>query len=237
MENNVNNSEQMAIPIFKILYRNLLLIVLITILCAFLSLGYSVLRVKPTYTASRSVILRTTMSREEGGNASNLLSNQATLAKLYLPNIAKLIKSPDVVAEVNEAYDNDNEKINRSAIGVKYGEQSLIFTISYTDKTAELAEEKLNAVIDTFAISDQFQDCVQAEDAQLIHTQKECYVIKSTTHVKYALIGGVVGVIISIVVATLTYMLDNTIKSKNEIEELTGVYLLSYIDKEKPIKA
>ena len=232
----MKNVQEKTIPIFKLLYKNLLLIILITVLSALLSLGYCVLSVKPTYTASRSVILRTTMNKEDGINAANVLSNQAALAKLYLPNIAKLIKSPDVVTEVNKQYDNGKEKISRGAIGVRYGEQSLIFTISYTDKNSKLAEEKLNAVINTFAVSDQFQDCVQADDAQLIHTQKECTVAKSTSYVKYTIIGTIAGIIIAVAISVLAYMLDNTIRDKKELEEITGVYLLSYIDKEKPVK-
>ena len=129
---------ELNIPILNILYKNLVLIIMSTILFALVGLGYCLLKVPPQYVASRSVILRTTMN----DTSASQLSNQAALAKIYLPNVAKLIKSPDVVKEVNEKYGNGEESLSRGAIGVIYGEKSLIFTITYTDKTPELAEEK-----------------------------------------------------------------------------------------------
>ena len=95
----------------------------------------------------------------------------------------------------------------------------------------------MNVIIDVFANSNQFQDCVQADDAQLIHTQRNCTVVKSTAYVKYALIGALIGAVVAVVIAVLAYMLDNTIKDKNELEEITGTHLLSYIEMQKPIKA
>ncbi len=224
--------KERSLPIFKLIYKNLLLIIMVTILTALMGLGYCVWRVKPTYTASKSVILRTTMSDDTQSN----LSNQAQLAKIYLETIAKVIKSPDMVTDYNNAYNNGNEKISRGAIGVNYGEQSFIFSITYTDYSEDLAIEKLDSLIDTFSASARFQEFVPAESSQLIHTQKDCDITKSTSYVKYTAIGGLLGLVITVAGVILVYMFDNTIKDRDEYEEFTGSTVIALIPKEKPKK-
>lgn len=220
------------IPIFSILYKNLVLIIMSTVLFALVGLGYCVWKVPTQYVASRSVILRTTME----DSSSSSLSNQAALAKIYLPNVAKLIKSPDVIKEVNDVYNNGSETVSRNAIGVVYGEKSLIFTITYTDKTPELAEEKLNKLIEVFSGSEKFIQSVQAKEAKLIHTQKKCSIEEKTSYAKFVVVGGLAGAGLSIIVALLAYVLDNTIKSKEELEGIVGSSLLACVDKIKPNK-
>ncbi len=228
MEENMNVQEK-SFPLFRILYKNLLIIIMSIVLAALLGLGYSMMRVAPTYQASRSVILRTTM---EGSTSAT----EGALAKKYLPTVAKLVKSPVIIKEINEAYENNNEVISRGAIGVIYGEKSLIFTITYTDRTPELAEEKLNVIIQEFSKSDNFKDNIKAKEATLINTQKNCDIVKNTFYGKYTVIGALAGAVISVLAVLLVYIMDNTIKTKEELEEVVGVDLLSYINKEKPLK-
>lgn len=224
-----------SIPVFKILCKNLLLIVMITVLCALIGLGYSVMRVKPTYTATRSVILRTTMN----DTGANNITNGGSLAKLYLSNVAKIIKSPEIVNEVNEAYASsatEGEKVKIGEISVNYGEQSLIFSISYTDRSPELAQEKLDVLIETVSASSKLQEGVPAKDVELIHTQRQSTVTKSTSYVKFTAIGAIAGLVIAVAAVFLIYVLDNTVRDKAEFEELTGVDVIAYINKEKPKK-
>ena len=226
-----------SFPFFKILLKNLLLIILTTILCALLFLGYSVMKVPPTYTASRSLILRTEI---DSSSSQSQTANQATLAKRYLPTVEKLIKSPELLdeAEVNflKKYEGSTERLSKGAINVSYGEKSLIFSISYTDLSEDLAKKKLEVLIDTFSQSTVVSQGIMAENVKFIHTQKNTDISKSTVYVKYALIGAVVGAVISVVIALVVYALDNTVRDKKEFEELTGVSVIAYINKEKPNK-
>ena len=225
-----------SFPFFKILLKNLLLIILTTILCALLFLGYSVMKVPPMYTASRSLILRTEI---ESSSSQSQTANQATLAKRYLPTVEKLIKSPELLKEANDNFSKENADstgLSRGAITISYGEKSLIFSISYTDLSADLAKKKLETLIDTFSVSNIVSNGIMAEDVKFIHTQKNTDISTSTAYVKYALIGGVIGAVISVVIALIVYALDNTVRDKKEFEELTGVNVIAYINKEKPNK-
>lgn len=221
VDNSSNN-----IPIFKILYKNAVLLILVTVLCTLLGLGYGLTYVKPTYTASRSVILRTEME-------STTLANNFALAKKWLSTVSKLIRSPEVVDEVNKAYTTEGETVLLGAIGVNHSEESMIFKITYTDRTPELAIEKLNILIETFSDSEIFQQGIPAKEVELIPTQRNSTYTSNTQNTKYAILGGVAGLVLTAIGVFVAYVLDNTVRDKTEFEELTGVSVIAYINKEK----
>ncbi len=225
--------KEKTVPILKILAKSWLWIVLFTVLCTLVGLFYSVSQVPPTYTASRSLILRTEIHDAEYNSQS---ANQANLAKNYFVTVEKLIKSPKLVKEVNENNAEKGLTVSSSAIGITYGESSLIFKVSYTEKTKDLAEKKLNALIETFSQSNTIKQGIMADDVQFIHTQKGCDTVENNSHTKYTVIGGVVGLVLSVGVAFIVYLFDNTVRDRQEFEELTGVSVIAYINKEKPKK-
>ena len=225
--------KEKTVPILKILYKSWLWIVLFTILCTLVGLFYSVSQVPPTYTATRSLILRTEIHDTESSYQS---ANQANLAKNYFYTVEKLIKSPKLVKEVNENNADIGLSVESSAIGISYGENSLIFKVSYTAKTKELAEQKLNAIIDTFSKSNTIKEGIMASDVQFIHTQKGCDTVENNSHVKITVIGGVIGLVLSVGAAFVVYLLDNTVRDRQEFEEITVVNVIAYINKEKTKK-
>lgn len=227
-----NGSSEKQLPLFKIIYKNLLLIILITVLCALLGLGYSVMKVKPTFTASRSVILRTDMN--DSATNSSALTNQASLAKLYLPVVSSVVRSPAIIEKANDVYKGENSKVSAGGVGIRYNENSLIFTMYYTDKDEDTAKAKLEAVIS--AASDNLRYYLQAGDVTLIHTQNDSTVSSANSYSRYTLMGAGVGFVIAILLVFIVYVLDNTVKDKQEFEELTGLNVIAYIEKDKKKK-
>ena len=237
MEQNKNKEvSQNTFTFIEILFKNWLYIVMALILGALAFLGYSIINIKPTYTASRSYILRTTM-------ADGTQANQATLAKRYFSTVEKLIISPNTLSEVNSAYKQeqiddgvaleDIEYLSSGNIGVVYQDNSLIFKIKYTDISQAKAIEKLSVLVETFRYSDIFKDGIMATEVQLIETQQNGVVERNTVYAKYTALGAIVGFAVSIVIITAIYVFDNKIRDKKEYEELTGVSVIAYIAKEK----
>ncbi len=227
-----NNTER-KFPLFKILTKNLLLIILISVLCALLGLGYSILRVKPVYTASRSVIIRTTLSSDTSASA---LPNQAALSKIYLGTISNIIKGDEIIKTANGLLEDEEQMISAGDVGMSYDPNSLIFRLTYTDYSKEWASAKLNAFVS--AVASKIGGFIQAENVYIIDTQKECDIFETNFYSRYTLIGLCAGVVISVLIVLLIYALDNTVKSKEEMEELTGASVVAFIEKDvdKPNK-
>lgn len=240
MEEMKQNHEQneKSIPILKILYKNLLLIILTTVLFALIALGYNIAKVPPTYTASRSLILR--MQITDDNFANSQLANEAELSKIYFKSVETIIKSGKLNEEINAKYKeirtDDTQVINRGAIGMKYGEHSLIFKMQYTDKSPEFAKEKLDAIIKVIQQTDMFDGTTPADDVKFIPTQTDSTVTPNSSKLKYTLFGALIGLVLSVGVSFLIYLLDNTVKDKKEFEEMTGVSVIAYINKDNEKK-
>ena len=227
MVNEIETKQQL--PLLRLIAKNALFIFLVTVLCSLLSLGYCALKVKPTYTASKSVILRTNMTG--AGSASQ---TEASLAKLYLPVVSSLVRSPSIIKDANDIYNKEDNRIYSGAVGIVYNERSLIFTISYTDANQVFAEEKLDAVIQ--AAKKDLWLYIEADNVTLIDTQEKCNITPNNSYLKYTVIGAFGGLTISLVIVLILYVLDNTVRNKQEFEELTGIDVIAYIDKDKKEK-
>ncbi|MBE7061049.1 MAG: hypothetical protein E7382_00765 [Clostridiales bacterium] len=220
-----NKVEQKGLPLLKLIRKNLFLIILITVLCTLLSSAYSIAFVKPTYTATSSVILR--MSSDANNNQTE---NDTSLAQRYLPTIADIVVSPAVIKKANEKYLDKSDKISAGAITVAHGERSLIFTISYTDVSPEKAEEKVKIVIET-ASEHMEGGVLSVKNVTLIPTDNNIEAVEKSGAFTYVILGFAVGVVISLVVVVLKYALDNTVTEKKEFEEMTDIGVIAMIEK------
>ena len=233
MEN--QETTKKTFPFFKILKTNLLLIALITILVTLLGTLYGIMFIKPTYTVSRSVILRT----ELVGNTENSESTNAALAELVIVQLEDHFTSAKYMEMANAEFKRLNplEKsaINAGAISVDYNEESLIFKLKYTDLSKELASKKLVAVYETAKVY--FENISTAYTVKLIPTDNSGmdnsrFGLAVDNGMRTTILLSVaIGVVLGVVFACLKYALDNTIHDKDDLEEITGTSVLAYVFK------
>lgn len=211
----------------SVLYKNLVLIILLTVLCTACGVLYGVLKTKPIYTASLSVILKTEVSDYSGEMSSE--RNEATLAKIYLRDVERAIKTPKVLEKANSIYNVEGDKLSAGAISINYGASSLIFSISYSALDVDVAKAKLSALVQ--ASAEKLEEVIEAESVTLIEVQNKIDVKESSSFNKVVVFSAFVGLLISLVIVFVKYALDNTVKSKSEFEYITGVSVLAVIDK------
>ena len=222
-ENNVVQQPEKYISL-KCLTDNWLIIVMVTVLCALIGLLCATLFVQPTYTATKRVMFVMKVDAEHNTAGSDMI-----LSKTYLHDATEKIKSPLFIAEANEIYQGE-DKVEASAISAKYVEESLIFSLSYTDVTEEKAVQKLDATIESAKTMFLNPYITVAKDSTLKEVENRTSVSKNGGSIKYVLIGGVFGAFIAVLGVLAVSTLDNTVKDKSEFEALTGVYVLSYIE-------
>ncbi len=235
-ENKVNTVEQDgSVSLLNIIYRNLFLILLVTIIGLLAGLGVAVFKAKPTYTASKRVMFITKYSEptDDKGNPINSAGNDMFLAKIYLPNAIDKIRSSLFVHDANDIYENNyagSGKISASAISARYGEESLIFTLSYTDYSEETALNKLNSVIESAKLNFPKEAISVAKNSTLREVENRASLTKNSNFGKYLFIGAIFGLVLSVAVLVIKEVTDTTIKDRDELERLTGISVLACID-------
>ena len=227
MENNNLTTPETEInfSIFNVLYKNLFIIILVTIIGLFAGVGVAFLKAKPTYTATKRVMFITKYSEN-----SNTAGNDVILAKRYLPNAVDKIKSQIVILDANEIYTGGEGEVMASAISARYGDESLIFSLSYTDYSAKAAEEKLKAVIESAKINFPRPDFSVAKDSTLREVENRTTIIRNSNFVKFIILGAFAGFVLSVLYVIIKEASDNTLKNREEVEFITGVSLLACIE-------
>ncbi len=192
-----------------------------------------------TYTARTDVILNLRL-KEEDMDADINLRNDITLSQRYMQSVQVTMTSKAVSDKAQEIYNEycainnlATSSVNFRAVGTSNNEDSLIFQIRYSDTNAQASRDKLDAVIKAANIEFKNDPFLKEANIKLIPTQTGGFPTSAaqnlvTSGIKYALIGLVAGVAIAI----LRYFLDNKIKDEKELQEIAGVSLLAYIDKQ-----
>lgn len=222
-----------------LLYRKLWIIILAFVVGIGLGVTVNYTLVKPTYTATEQVFLVANLNGDGGvENSTSSAQTNATLAQIFLPETARFIKSAHYVEIANQkmqdaGLDDLYGTIKSNKIKVNYGEDILIFTISYTDVSATAAAEKLKAVVKSAEENLANEKIgVHASEVSLKPMQSEGTnnVKKNSSVVMYGVLGGALGLVLSVAIILLINALDNTVKSKEELEELTGASVVAYIE-------
>lgn len=233
MSNLVQN-EKSNNSLWKGLIKNWFVIVIAFVIGLGAAFAYSFVKIKPVYTAETAIVLKATISNNV--SASTNTSN-ATLSKNLLPTLKECLKSARA-EEVANAYYNDlyqtqGKQISKGALGVRYGEMSMIFMLSYADANEQLAKQKLQAVINSLTETQFLNVVMEAEDVSLVPVQNELNVSVSDAKAKIITVGAMAGLAIGVMLTLIIHVFDNKVRSAEELEELTGSSVLSYIDSDK----
>lgn len=220
---------------------NIFLIVAIIVIATVIGTVYYMTR-KTTYTATRSMIV--ICKNDETESDSNIY-NDLTATSRIIPTIAGFCKQEVVISRAQEIYDTSNSgTISKGGVSVSYDElgNNYFMYISYTDVTPELARAKV------MAISMAEKEIVETKD----ENGKSVYVRMSTNitfvdniadmvdsgNIPCSVNSGskmtvvlafIIGVIAAVLVVLLRYLLDDTLKTKEELERVTGTQVFAFL--------
>lgn len=204
------------------LRRFIVLIVICTVLGTALGLGVAFVKDKKVYKQSKSVVVIASID----GKA---MTTNISLTKKWMSSIPTIIKTPIFIDKANAEYGGSgSDKISSLSIGVSAND-NMIFTISYSDYDKDVAEKKLNAYIK--AVEQEITNgYITADNVAFTDIDNVPKTSESNGFVKYVLLGIIGGLVVGAAIAFLIYLFDSTVSSKSELERLTGVTVVAYID-------
>ncbi len=225
--------EEKRFPVVKILLKRIWFIICAVVIGAAAGLCYALFARGTVYTAKTDVILITQiLYPSESGEYISVRDN-LNFARVYLPTLATNVVSPVYVNEANRIYNEaagktDEKSVSGSAIKVDYGEESLIFSVSYTDKDEKAAAEKLDALIESMRRNT--VNFMGASKSEIRKVQDEATVTADDGVLKFSLIGLAAGLVLGVGAVFLLYFADNTVKDADELKAITGAELLAKVD-------
>ena len=237
IQENLNEETGISLKGFmRLLWRNVILIAVITILATACGVGYA-MSIKPTYTATRALIVKASNANTMTGEGSDY--NDITVATKELPTVAAFFKMSLVISEAVDIYENDGNggMIASGAITVNYDTNTRFLTVSYTDSEPEFAKEKINAIIkagknvieerNVDGTSKYFNVSIELMSAD----GNQAKIVRNLSRTTYVVLAFMLGLVLSIAIVLIKYFMDDTIKTKEELESITGVKMLAYLEK------
>lgn len=213
---------------FQIIRKGLLFLIVFTLLVGGAGTVISKLTCKTTYTKTCEILLNVYFDEDALSSSEN-----TSLSKQYMATVAGVIKSPVNVetARVINGEENYDGGINRGAISVNYSSSSLIFSVSYSDSDPNLAEKRLKSVLASAQKLFAENSYIAAKQVKLIETQNEYATSSSNNFYILSVFSFVVGAVLGLIIVFIRYVLDNKIRTIEELEELTGIEVLASIKK------
>lgn len=211
------------LELFSVVWHNLLLIIEIGLCVGALSFLYTSTLVPKQYVSTTKVYILNRQSDSVNVTYSDLQSG-ATLTKDYKELIKSLPVMEKVVAQLN--LDISPERL-ANKITVNSPADTRIIEISVSDTDPYRANAMANAV--RIAASAQISQVMDIEAINIV--QKASYPDhpSSPSAMKNTMMGCILGAMLTIAVLIMLYLLDDTVKTPEDVEKVLGMSVLGSI--------
>lgn len=221
--------------IFSIFWRKKEIILIVTIIFFKLGEMYSYNLVVPKYKSSTTLVLASVSDNGQTSSKGNAITQtKLTLNSNLVSTYSELIKSKTVLRQV---IDNlSKEKIEeldvedlKESINVRSVSGTELIEISVVNENAEYACEIANEIANVF--SSEVADIYNINNVHVVdkaEVEKEPYNIN---HKKDIIISTVLGFSLSVLLVLIINIMDNTIKTEQDVEKATGMMVLAQVPK------
>lgn len=223
----MNEMEEQVISIseiFEALKKRWILIVSITLVATLISGVLSFFVIKPTYETSTKVFIGKEESNQEGYN-----TNDIQMYQKLLQTYAETIKTNEVVqAAINSTNNTDlTVPAVKGALTVTPVSDTQILQIKYQNKSPEVAKEILENITNEFVIL--AKELVPNGNVRVIEAVQLPENPVAPNKKMNVAIAFLLGLMVSVGLVFLIEYLDNTFKSKEELEKELDIPVVGII--------
>lgn len=230
MEGQLQNDEMEIdlLELFHVVMKKILLILLCGVIGAVAAFSGTKLLITPQYTASSIIYILS-----ETTSITSLADIQlgASLAEDFIVIGTSRPVIEGVIDQLN--LDTDYEELVET-ISIVNKTDTHMLTISVTNPDPELAAKISNSLAEK--IKEQIADIMGTNEPNTVEKAVVPEKPSSPSTMKNTLIGGLLGVFLAAGVVILLYLLDDTIKSEEDVKKYLGLNTLAAIPYEKKTK-
>lgn len=214
--------------LFMIFWNRKLEIILITLVMIAIGVIYSYFFIVPQYSATTTLVLVQQSSVDQNGEAA-ITQADITINSKLVSTYSELVKSKAVLSEVVESLGVEGLKEDniRNNITVQSRKDTEIIEITVKNLDPNLAAQISNKIAEIF--SEKVVEIYSISNIYILDRAEPNENPCNINHVKDIVIFAFIGIVISAVFVLVANMLDTTIKTEQDIENSTGLLVLSSI--------
>lgn len=213
------------LELFKLLRKHLALVVVLPVVLAIATAGFSWGLMQNQYTATVSVYVYVLTAKDDASSSSTTAYNDLTASQLMANDIATLAKSETVQKRTAEALGMSS--LSGYKISVEAGTTTRVVSISVTagkpDAAAIVANE-ISTVLSTTAQSVMGVESVNVVDAAEVPTDPS-----GPPRAMYTAVAFLAGIFLAVAIVVVLDMLNTRVRNPEEAEELLGIPVIGRI--------
>lgn len=214
-----------------IIKKSWIIILVLTLVAALSGYGISVYVLQKEYEAKAMMIVSTTIQNQEG-DSNSITLNEYNLNTKLVHSYSLLCKSDRVLTQVRDKLGISlSPAVLSSKISVSSKEDTDIISISVTDTSPQMAQTIANTLVNIF--KNEVSEIMKIDNVQVIdYAELPVGPVRPNVLTNTAA-GGLAGLVVSLIIAVVRFMLDDTIKESEKITELTQMPVIGIVSKIK----
>lgn len=215
--------------LFLIFWNKKLEIILVTLIAMLIGVIYSYFYIVPEYKASTTLVLAQSSPSTEINTDGAITQTDVTLNSKLVSTYSEIIKSKSVLKEVVnslniEGLSETNIKTSTSVQAVKDTE---VIQITVKNLDPNKAAQIANKIAEVF--SEKVVEIYNISNVYILDKAEPSNSPSNINHSKDIIIFAFIGIVISVGLVLVLNMLDTTIKSEQDVENIPGLLVLSSI--------
>ena len=204
------------LEVLQAVYKNIRLIIILSILFAGGGFFGTKLLIAPTYTASTSIYLTPQISESGSLDYNSQMANSKLVT-----NAVNLLTQNNIMSEVAKDVGLDSASSVKKFVSVTNESNTEIITISATTTDPKLSKDIANDTVSTFIRT--MQKNLNVRNIEVVDKAKLSYVPSGPNVKKNTMMAGVLGLLVGVGYAVLKFLLDNRLRTKEEAEKYLGI--------------
>ena len=214
--------------LFEMFWNKKIKIILIVAIFAVIGVIYSIGFVVPEYTAFTKLVLAGQSSDPTGNTTEAITTTDLTINSKLVGTYSELVTSNDVVRQViTNTGINISEEALKSSIEVSSVEDTDVIKISVTNQNPTYATKLTNETAKAFM--EKVAEIYNINNVHVVDEAEEPQSPSNVNHLKDVIIFTFIGVVVAVAYVLIANMLDNTIKTREEVERLFKIPVIAEI--------
>ena len=213
--------------LFEIFWNRRIEILAIVIVFVIIGGVYSYFAITPKYTSYTTMVLTQASKTDSTQSSSGITQTDVTLNSKLVATYSVIVKSKTVLDEVKANLKDPNLTYNglKNSIKVKNEADTEVIRIEVTHVNPNTAAKIANEVAKVF--SEKIPEIYNISNVKRLDEAEPSANPSNINHIKDIVIFAFIGIVISIIYVLIRNILDNTIKTEEDVEKTTGLLVLA----------
>ena len=212
--------------LLKILKKNIIIITLVSLICALFFLFSSISMIDKKY-SSEATIYITPKVTEQGTIDYNSIQTNSKMVNNYM----EILKGETILTKVAKQVGLESYEEIQDTLTITNPENTELISISAETTDPELSQQIVSLTVSTF--TEDMMDILNLNNVTIINEAKVNTDPVSPSKAKFTILGFGIGLVVSCGYVCITYLFDKRLRTRDEAENFLGIPVLATVPLKK----